>query len=668
MKSFNIIKRNVLKRTISFLLSILLIALVIPFFTSGIIASASNSNLTSIGLAEFALKAYNDGWQYDYGKYGQLNSSGVRVSDCSGLIYAYLCWSGDTTDPIPNYSMPRTVTAQAQSSSESGPISTIPRTHGLLITIANYDHVGVYLGNDMEADCSDYGVNMRYASVSSNSSWIMWHKLDCIEYPTNGWYKFNGNEYYYVDGQYVINTTMTIDGVSYTFGSDGIPSTTPSNTSGSTTSDDLNISAYTTDLVNFRSGMSTSSSVIKVLPSGTEVTIINKSSDTWYKVKLSDGTIGYINSTYLSTNSSSASSSDTESSVTYYTTDYVNERTEASTSSSIITVLPTGTAVNVVDTSNSSWYKVKLSNGSYGYIYSEYLSVSSPSSSDSNTNETNTINESYTATDAVNVRSGPSTSYTVLKTIASGTPVTVTDKSNASWYKVQVDSITGYINSKYLTTGTTSSSSSVTGTSYYTNECVNLRASSSLSGSIVKVLASGTKVTVTDTSNSEWYAVSLNSSVSGFIYSIYLTPESSSSNSSSDTSTITETYIVTDYVNVRSGAGTSSSIITTLSEGTSVEVVDTANSSWYKVHLSDGTYGYMYSQYLKKSSDSSVGTYITTDYVNFRTGAGMSNSVIKILPTGTSVNVSDTSNNYWYKATLSDGTEGYISSLYIKKS
>ena len=42
------------------------------------------TNLTSIGLAEHALKAYRDGWLYSYGGYGNFNSDGVRTSDCSG--------------------------------------------------------------------------------------------------------------------------------------------------------------------------------------------------------------------------------------------------------------------------------------------------------------------------------------------------------------------------------------------------------------------------------------------------------------------------------------------------------------------------------------------------------------------------------------------------------
>ena len=144
----------------------------------------------------------------------------------SGLIYSYFCWVDDESNIEPDWNYPRTVTAQANASSASGPIETIPRTHGLIVTIANYDHVGVYVGNNMVVDNSTWGVNMRYESIPGHG-WIQWHKLDCVTYPTNGWYKFDGDYFYYENGEYIINTTRTIGGVTYTFGSDGVSDKTP---------------------------------------------------------------------------------------------------------------------------------------------------------------------------------------------------------------------------------------------------------------------------------------------------------------------------------------------------------------------------------------------------------------------------------------------------------
>ena len=55
------------------------------------------------------------------------------------------------------------------------------------------------------------------------------------------------------------------------------------------------------------------------------------------------------------------------------TTEYVNFRTGPGTNYSSKGVISLGTTVTVTDTSNSQWYAVRLSNGSTGYIFAQYL-------------------------------------------------------------------------------------------------------------------------------------------------------------------------------------------------------------------------------------------------------------------------------------------------------
>ena len=86
------------------------------------------------------------------------------------------------------------------------------------------------------------------------------------------------------------------------------------------------------------------------------------------------------------------------------TTEYVNFRTGPGTNYSSKDVIPSGTGITVIDTSNSEWYAVRLSDGSTGYIYAEYISVSG-----SNTTEDGEVNAKTTAD--VNFRSGPGTNY-----------------------------------------------------------------------------------------------------------------------------------------------------------------------------------------------------------------------------------------------------------------
>ena len=62
------------------------------------------------------------------------------------------------------------------------------------------------------------------------------------------------------------------------------------------------------------------------------------------------------------------------------TTEYVNFRSGPGTNYSSQGIIASGTTITVTDTSNSEWYAVRLSNGSTGYIYAEYISMSTGSS------------------------------------------------------------------------------------------------------------------------------------------------------------------------------------------------------------------------------------------------------------------------------------------------
>ena len=185
-------------------------------------ASAAEAK-TGTGLTEHVLQAYSDGWKYRPGCYGQF-VNGVRASDCSGLIKSYLWWTGDTTNPRPGLlSVAGSSTSMLASATVKGNVSgtgSIPRIQGLILYSPG--HVGVYVGDNMEVDNRCTGENLRYEKVIGNAyRWQKWFKLPQLKYPTTGLVTCNGDQYYYENGQYVVGTTRTIDGVAYTFGSDG---------------------------------------------------------------------------------------------------------------------------------------------------------------------------------------------------------------------------------------------------------------------------------------------------------------------------------------------------------------------------------------------------------------------------------------------------------------
>ena len=452
------------------------------------------------------------------------------------------------------------------------------------------------------------------------------------------------------------------------------------------------VSAKTTEYVNFRSGPGTNYSSQGIIASGTTITVTDTSNSEWYAVRLSNGSTGYIYAEYISMSTGGSTSNGEERNAK--TTEYVNFRSGPGTNYNSKGVIALGTTVTVTDTSNAQWYAVRLSNGSTGYIFAEYISFTgsnTPSATAAPTQApSNGSEQTAKTTEYVNFRSGPGTNYSSKGVIALGTTVTVTDTSNSEWYAVRLSNgSTGYIFAQYLKLN---SSSSTTATpapsgseqSAKTTEYVNFRSGPGTNCSSKGVIALGTTVTVTDRSNSEWYAVRLANGSSGYIFAQYLKLNSSSSATATPAPTQApsgseQSAKTTEYVNFRSGPGTNYSSKGVIASGTTVTVTDRSNSQWYAVRLANGSTGYIFAQYLKvtgtssatptptqaPSNDGTVQAKLTAD-VNLRRGAGTNYGVIKVIGTGTTVTVTDASNSQWYKVKLSDGTEGYLFSEYLK--
>ena len=460
------------------------------------------------------------------------------------------------------------------------------------------------------------------------------------------------------------------------------------------------VSAKTTEYVNFRSGPGTNYSSQGIIASGTTITVTDTSNSEWYAVRLSNGSTGYIYAEYISMSTGGSTSNGEERSAK--TTEYVNFRSGPGTNYSSKGVIALGTTVTVTDTSNAQWYAVRLSNGSTGYIFAEYISFTgsnTPSATAAPTQApSNGSEQTAKTTEYVNFRSGPGTNYSSKGVIALGTTVTVTDTSNSEWYAVRLSNgSTGYIFAQYLKLN---SSSSATATpaptqapsgseqSAKTTEYVNFRSGPGTNYSSKGVIASGTTVTVTDRSNSQWYAVRLANGSTGYIFAQYLKVTGTSSATPTPTQAPSNDGTVqaklTADVNLRRGAGTNYGVIKVIGTGTTVTVTDASNSQWYKVKLSDGTEGYLFSEYLKVTSGNidsakpsatptptpapSNGTVQakTTSDLNVRKGPGTSYGIIKVIDMNVTVTVTEATNSSWYKVKLSDGTEGYLAAQYLK--
>lgn len=136
-----------------------------------------------------------------------------------------------------------------------------------------------------------------------------------------------------------------------------------------------------------------------------------------------------------------------------YTTDGVNLRSEANSSSQVYFAVEAGTAVTKTGQSDN-WIQVNV-NGTTGFIYKDYLSDNyspeiSSKESTSEADTTSTSKTSYVNSTEVNLRSKANDSCKVKAVLNTGDPVTVLGHKG-NWTKVQTSNgQRGYIFSIYI--------------------------------------------------------------------------------------------------------------------------------------------------------------------------------------------------------------------------
>ena len=282
------------------------------------------------------------------------------------------------------------------------------------------------------------------------------------------WYKISGKGW--VSGAYM--TKVSTDSSNNNSGSGN----TGSDNSNSGTT--INKQMKTTEAMNIRSSASTSGSVVGSLSKGTTFTATSMKTGTsvngnknWYYVSGK----GWVSGAYLTevtnNNASEAEKEDNSSSINQKmkTTAALNVRSDASTSSRVVTTLGQGVTVTVTAKKNGTsvegnktWYYVS----GKGWVSGAYLTTTSSSSNNSGST---TTNQKMKTTDILNVRSDASTSSSITGSLSKGATVTVTATKTGTtvngtnkWYYV---SGKGWVSGAYLTSASSGSSNTNTSSS-----------------------------------------------------------------------------------------------------------------------------------------------------------------------------------------------------------
>ena len=369
----------------------------------------------------------------------------------------------------------------------------------------------------------------------------------------------------------------------------------------------------TADVLNIRSNPNTSSSIIGSLKYNAKVSIIEISNG-WYKVNYNN-TTGWISGQYVKLDNPSTEGQISATGVVTATT--LNVRSGASTSNSIIGSLYENSKVEIISTSNG-WHKIKYNN-TIGFVSAEYISTSSSNGNNDTNNGNNNsstdntiISKGIVNADTLNVRSGASTGNSVIGSLYNNSKVEIISTSNG-WHKIKYNNTIGFVSAEYIkitsnddSSGSNSSNSgnSNSSTGIVNADALNVRSGASTSNSIIGTLYKNSKVEILSTSNG-WHKIKFNGGTA-FVSSEFISDSTGTVTPPEETppSHTVEgkvAIINADALNVRSGAGTSYSIVTTVRYGSKLPIISYTNG-WYNVKVGNTT-GYISGDYVTISDE-----------------------------------------------------------------
>ncbi|SCB68907.1 SH3 domain-containing protein [Bacillus mycoides] len=174
--------------------------------------------------------------------------------------------------------------------------------------------------------------------------------------------------------------------------------------------------------------------------------------------------------------------------------------------------------------------------------------------------------------------------------ITFNTPVKIIE-TTPDWYKVDVQNKIGYMQKSYLSPTKQTQPKN----QYIVNAiALNVRIEPNAESTILGVLPNGKYISILEECG-EWYKISYNGKT-GYVKKEFVSDGSYSMVKGTTVQGNSSYYVATPVLRVRSGAGTNTSIIGSLKNGTQLQVVETVGS-WYKIRFGSG-FGYVAKHYV----------------------------------------------------------------------
>lgn len=343
--------------------------------------------------------------------------------------------------------------------------------------------------------------------------------------------------------------------------------------------------------LNLRSGPSYSASIVTVMPGNSRVTVTGASQNGFYPVTYGSRS-GYALGQYLDIDAGSDPGSDDgndggdpPSGDTATVIDgQLNLRSAASTSASVLRVLPDGATVTLTGQSSNGFLSVSYQ-GSSGWAYATYLSSGDSTPVPPSSGQTATVIDG-----ALNLRNAPSTSAGVITVMPDGATVSLVGETSNGFSKVSWNGSTGWAASIYLSSGGSDDGGSGNGTfATVFDGSLNLRSGAGTGYGVVLVLPDGARVELTG-STSNGFSQVIYQGTTGWASSQWLTTGGSSSGSTAT--------VIDGSLNLRSSASTSASVLAVMPDGATVTLLGQSSNGFAKVRY-NGTEGWAFAAYLE---------------------------------------------------------------------
>ncbi|MDK0570396.1 SH3 domain-containing protein [Clostridium perfringens] len=393
-------------------------------------------------------------------------------------------------------------------------------------------------------------------------------------------------------------------------------------------------------------------------------------------------------------------------------------RKGADSSHEIITSIPSGARVNIIDKVSDNWYKIGYKDFT-GYVQAKDIRVLG--------DNLNQDNVGLISANQLNVRTSPNENGQVIGTLHKNDKVSVLDKSIDGWYKIDFNGRRAYVSSKYVNLISYKNNEvkkevkkePVEGTGKVNiNTALNVRQAATTNSRIIGSLKGGEKVNIINESNG-FYKIEFNNSY-GYVYAKYISKDETNkkdqevkketskvnqedvkkNNSAKSKKEVNVTHKaepvvlavrsinktgivnVSSSLNVREGASTSSKVIGSLSGNTKVTIVG-EEGVFYKIEYK-GSHGYVAKEYVKdvtESNNSNQGTQTpekpstpettkktgivnVSSSLNVRERASTSSKVIGSLSGNSKVTIVGEEGAF-YKIEYK-GSYGYVAKEYVK--